>query len=201
MPRTKEQYEKIRREKRELISETALKLFAENGYDATSINEIAQSAGISKGLMYNYFSSKEDLLQTIWDNLTLEFENMIDPNRDGNVTDEEAEDFIDRLFEHLKTKRHIYKLYYQLSFQPKVVRFLTTKYKRNQAANSQNLIIDYFSKKLPHSDITINYFTVLVFWKGLAMVTTYTEDYFGNDFLDKYKNSLKSIFFKDKSDV
>ncbi|MDR0574878.1 MAG: TetR/AcrR family transcriptional regulator, partial [Tannerella sp.] len=38
MPRTKEQYEKIRREKSELIRKAALKLFAEKGYDATSIN-------------------------------------------------------------------------------------------------------------------------------------------------------------------
>ncbi|MDR0566704.1 MAG: TetR/AcrR family transcriptional regulator, partial [Prevotellaceae bacterium] len=146
MPRTKEQYEKIRREKSELIRKTALKLFAEKGYDATSINEIAQSAGISKGLMYNYFKSKEELLQTIWDDLSSEFENMIDPNHDSHVTDEEAEDFIDFFFDHIKTKRHVYKLYYQLSFQPKVVDFLITKYHRNKMLHSQNLIIDYFSK-------------------------------------------------------
>ena len=199
MPRTKEQYEELRREKRELIGSTALTLFAEKGYDATSINEIAQSAGISKGLMYNYFKSKEELLQSIWDNLLLEFRDMIDPNHDGEVTDREAEAFVDLFFDRLKTKRHIYKLYYQLSFQPKVVDFLMTKYNRNRAEYSQKLVIDYFSKKLSLGDAQINYFTALVFWKGLSLVTTYTDHYFDNDFLDKYKNGLKSIFFKNKS--
>ena len=200
MPRTKEQYEKIRREKSELIRKTALKLFAEKGYDATSINEIAQSAGISKGLMYNYFKSKDELLQIIWDDLGTEFENMIDPNHDSHITDREAEDFIDFLFDHIKTKRSLYKLYYQMSFQPKVVDFLTTKYHYDRALHTQNLIIDYFSKKLPHSDAGINRFTALVFLKGLAMVVTYSENYFDNDFLDKYRDCLKAIFFKDKSD-
>ncbi|MDR1653742.1 MAG: TetR/AcrR family transcriptional regulator, partial [Prevotellaceae bacterium] len=73
MPRTKEQYEKIRNEKRQLIKQTALSLFADKGYDATSISEIAKKAGISKGLMYNYFTSKEELLQIIWDDLVREF--------------------------------------------------------------------------------------------------------------------------------
>ncbi|MDR1542801.1 MAG: TetR/AcrR family transcriptional regulator, partial [Prevotellaceae bacterium] len=73
MPRTQVQYEKIRNEKRQLIKQTALSLFAENGYETTSISEIAKKAGISKGLMYNYFTSKEELLQIIWDDLVREF--------------------------------------------------------------------------------------------------------------------------------
>ena len=84
--------------------------------------------------------------------------------------------------------------------KPKVVDFLIAGYHRGKAMHAQNLIIDYFSKKLPHSDAGINRFTTLVFLKGLAMVVTYTENYFDNDFLDKYRDSLKAIFFKDKSD-
>jgi AcrR family transcriptional regulator len=195
MPRTKEQYEAIRTEKRQLILDIALKLFAENGYASTSIDKIAKEAAISKGLMYNYFKSKEELLQKIWDELMTEFENMIDPNHDGEITDSEAEDFIDKLFEHLQTKRHIYKFFFQLSFQPKVVEFLHTVYNPDKARQQQNLIIAYFSKKLPYKDMKVNYFTTLVFFKGLSMVTTYTEHSFDNDFLEQYKQGLKSIFF------
>lgn len=65
MPRTKKQFEKIRNEKIELIKNSALKLFAENGYHSTSISKIAKSAKISKGLIYNYFESKESLLHDI----------------------------------------------------------------------------------------------------------------------------------------
>ncbi len=64
-PRTKEQFEKIRESSRNEILNAALDLFATNGFHAASISQIAEKAGISKGLMYNYFKSKDDLLKTI----------------------------------------------------------------------------------------------------------------------------------------
>ncbi len=65
MPRKEEQFEEIRQRRRAEITETALQLFAKNGYHNTSISKIAKAAGVSKGLMYNYFESKEALLDTI----------------------------------------------------------------------------------------------------------------------------------------
>ena len=65
MPRTKEQFEKIREETRAKILNTALELFAKKGYSNTSISEIANSANISKGLVYNYFESKEMLMEEV----------------------------------------------------------------------------------------------------------------------------------------
>ncbi|MDR1758482.1 MAG: TetR/AcrR family transcriptional regulator [Bacteroidales bacterium] len=194
MPRTKEQYEKIRSEKRALIKEKALLLFAEKGFDATSISDIARAAGISKGLMYNYFTSKEDLLQAVWDNLTEVFALMIDPDNDGEISDSEGADFIDKLFEHLINNRPLYKLYYQISFQPTVLNFLTTRYDPSKAQREQNRIIGYFRQKLPSNNMSINHFTVLVFLKGLALVSTYTESVYDNGFLMKYKEFLKECF-------
>lgn len=49
--------------KKQLILETALKLFASNGYNATPISMIAKEAGVSQGLMYNFYSSKAELLR------------------------------------------------------------------------------------------------------------------------------------------
>lgn len=65
-PRTKAQIEGIREQSREKIISAALDLFANNGFHSTSIAQVAAKAGISKGLIYNYFSSKEDLLQAIF---------------------------------------------------------------------------------------------------------------------------------------
>jgi AcrR family transcriptional regulator len=48
--------------KKQLILETALKLFATQGYGATPISLIAKQAGVSQGLMYNFFASKSQLL-------------------------------------------------------------------------------------------------------------------------------------------
>ena len=58
-PRTPQQFEEIREEKMTLIMDIALEHFANEGYHTTTINHIARHAGISKGLMYNYFESKE----------------------------------------------------------------------------------------------------------------------------------------------
>ena len=50
---------------RNLILQTSLALFSKNGYDATSVAEICQSAGVSKGAFYHHFPSKHDLFLTL----------------------------------------------------------------------------------------------------------------------------------------
>ncbi len=57
----------VPRSSRELIVETALRLFRERGYDATTMRAIAAEAGVSVGSAYYYFSSKEQLIQAYYD--------------------------------------------------------------------------------------------------------------------------------------
>lgn len=45
------------------IFETSMKLFAEKGYDATSIEEITATVGVAKGTLYYHFSSKEEIFE------------------------------------------------------------------------------------------------------------------------------------------
>jgi len=47
------------------IITASTKLFSLNGYDATSVNQIASSAGVTKALIYYYFKSKEDILDSL----------------------------------------------------------------------------------------------------------------------------------------
>ncbi|MCR9252782.1 MAG: TetR/AcrR family transcriptional regulator [bacterium] len=68
-PRSKEQNNKVRSQSINNILDASLELFAVQGYDATSISMIAEKAGISKGLLYNYFKGKEDLLRGLIDRL------------------------------------------------------------------------------------------------------------------------------------
>jgi AcrR family transcriptional regulator len=44
----------------------ATKLFAMKGFDRTSVQEIVEAAGVTKGAMYHYFDSKDDLLYEIY---------------------------------------------------------------------------------------------------------------------------------------
>jgi AcrR family transcriptional regulator len=67
MPRTPAENDRIRRETTERILTTALSLFCKTGYYATSIEAIAKLAQISKGLLYHYFRSKEEVLGALVD--------------------------------------------------------------------------------------------------------------------------------------
>jgi len=49
-------------ERRLQILDTALKVFAARGFAGASVKDIAEEAGISQGLLYHYFTGKEDLL-------------------------------------------------------------------------------------------------------------------------------------------
>ena len=47
------------------ITEAALNAFAEKGYAATKVEDVAKRAGVSKGLLYLYFKTKEDLFKAV----------------------------------------------------------------------------------------------------------------------------------------
>jgi AcrR family transcriptional regulator len=47
------------------ITEAALTAFAEKGYAATRVDDVAKRAGVSKGLLYLYFKTKEDLFKAV----------------------------------------------------------------------------------------------------------------------------------------
>jgi AcrR family transcriptional regulator len=53
------------------IAEAAFTAFAENGYAATRVDDVARLAGISKGLMYLYFKTKEDLFKAVIKNIVV----------------------------------------------------------------------------------------------------------------------------------
>ena len=64
-PRTKEQFDEMRTKSRKAIMDSAMELFCRRGYYGTSVSMIANKTGVSTGLMYNYFQSKDELLEAI----------------------------------------------------------------------------------------------------------------------------------------
>ena len=65
MPRTSEANALIKEERRQEILLAALKLFSVNGFEATKIGDVAAEAGVSHGLIYHYFTSKEEILSEL----------------------------------------------------------------------------------------------------------------------------------------
>jgi len=117
-PRTEQQFETIRNEKIKQIKDTALQLFSEYGYENTSISSIVKEAGISKGLLYHYFSGKEELLKEIMVGGLKEFLAHLKIENAGSIKKEELIEFIDGNLISLKKNTDYYRLYFALAFQP-----------------------------------------------------------------------------------
>ncbi len=75
MPRSIEANEKIKQERRERILTGALELFVRNGLSGTKITDVAQKTKMSNGLVYHYFSSKEEIFIEL---IRVAFERMIE---------------------------------------------------------------------------------------------------------------------------
>jgi AcrR family transcriptional regulator len=74
------------------ITQAALAAFAEKGYAATRVDEVAKRAGVSKGLLYLYFKTKEDLFKAV-------IRSFLSPRIDALISDIEetelsAEEFV-----------------------------------------------------------------------------------------------------------
>jgi AcrR family transcriptional regulator len=206
-PRSKKQYEEIREERRNLIMDTALKHFAREGYHATTINQIAQYAGISKGLMYNYFNSKEALLQAIIEKSVMEIYKDFDINRDGYLSEEEFEYFIRRMSVILKEKKSFWRLFVQILMQSDVRKQFLDSFLGSDsliksgiepredlfASRIMKMITDYFVRKKDKKGkgydpiLEINLFLITI--KGFAITAIYTEDTDEKD----YENTVSKI--------
>lgn len=120
MPRSQEQFEEIRNKTKKTIVDAALKLFAHRGYHGTSIADIAKEAGISKGLAYNYFSSKSQLagaiftqIYSLFDQYDQLFESKDDPYQILKI-------MIKETFNQLRENGEFWKLYTSFGLQQEV---------------------------------------------------------------------------------
>jgi AcrR family transcriptional regulator len=124
-PRTEKQFEIIRDNKKVLIKEVGLELFSKEGFHSTSIRMIAKKAGISKGLIYNYYESKDDLLLEIINDGFARLMSYIDPDGDGELTRNEMEYMIEENFRILREQQAFWMLYFSIFLQPDVIKIVS----------------------------------------------------------------------------
>jgi len=136
MPRRPEQFEELRERSREKILSAALELFANKGYDATSIDSIAKKAGISKGLIYNYFESKKSILLAIFSDAMKMGEDMI--MEQATIKDPllRKKAIIELTFDMISKRPEYVKLLTVMSLQPGVMAetkdFIKNAYKKTE---------------------------------------------------------------------
>jgi len=75
---------------RKQVLTAAVDLFAANGYDGTSVQQIVERAGVTKGALYHYFTAKEDILleiyTTVFDEQMAALDDIIAMNREPEWT-------------------------------------------------------------------------------------------------------------------
>ncbi|MBU2491482.1 MAG: TetR/AcrR family transcriptional regulator [Bacteroidetes bacterium] len=145
MPRSKEQFKEMREKTRSIILEKALLLFANKGFHGTSINDIANEAGISKGLAYNYFESKDAILQAIIDTALTAGLEVMNVSKLSDDPYKQLELLIVKTFDHIQKNDNYWRMFSTLMLQPKLSN-ITEKMVNEFGTNAMNETIKIFKK-------------------------------------------------------
>jgi AcrR family transcriptional regulator len=124
MPRTAEQNEQIRQTTRKAIVDAAMVCFAQQGYAQTTIRRIAGEAGISTGLMYHYFDSKEALLQAVFENCMAVLSGVMVQAYRSNQPRKRLPALLRAIFAMLEEDRAFWVLFQMLRGQPAIAAIL-----------------------------------------------------------------------------
>lgn len=105
---------------KEKLLRAALKLFVSQGYFATTVDEVTAEAGVSKGLVYNYYSSKEVMLQALLDEATARMAKVAATLNQEGPLEGVLEAFVDQYIRFLETEREALTLQLVLLTAPEL---------------------------------------------------------------------------------
>ncbi|MFD6042864.1 MULTISPECIES: TetR/AcrR family transcriptional regulator [Streptomyces] len=141
----------------------ATRLFADQGYDRTSVQEIVEAAGVTKGALYHYFGSKEDLLQEVYARLLRLQQERLDMYAGSQEPVEErlraaAADVVVTTIENLDDASIFFRSIHQLSPEKnKQVRAERRRYhERFRALVEEGQQAGVFTRDIP-ADLVVDY--------------------------------------------
>jgi|TARA_B110000483_G_C18144453_1_gene522833 AcrR family transcriptional regulator len=161
-PRTTKQIAALRIKRTSEILDAAFHVFAEEGYHNSSVSKIAKRAKISKGLIYNYFESKEELLRSIMRNLMSEIADLYDFENKNNLTLEDVLEWIDFSMDIVKKDIKRWELYLAISFQPDVTPILMEEAHSSIQMFSLKLLDFLKSKKIDNPEAFLHHFSAVI---------------------------------------
>ncbi|KOR76824.1 TetR/AcrR family transcriptional regulator [Paenibacillus solani] len=118
MPRSPSENERIRQLAKDKILEAAMDLFIQQGYHATSINDVAKQAEISKGLLYNYFSGKEGLLAAMVEERIAGVAEVIEKAASLQAPAEQLKFIVEQAIDNVYQQPEVFRFYLHLQTQP-----------------------------------------------------------------------------------
>ncbi len=102
------------------LFDSAMKLFESQGYFATTVEQITAEAGVSKGLVYNYFRSKEELLVALLKDATDKMASVAEALSCDGPLEDSLSSFVDDFFRFLQAERRFLKLQLSLLLAPEL---------------------------------------------------------------------------------
>ncbi len=163
MPRTKEQYKEIRKISKQKILDAALEVFAKQGYHSATVDAIAKTAGISKGLLYNYFKSKDDVLNELMIGMmeVLMFEIMLlKPGE--KFRKEDIINFINTGIDLVLAKPYYWKLYFSVALQPEVMAMVFDKMMKMVQPYLSAMTEFYREKGIENPEVMMRYLSAVM---------------------------------------
>lgn len=165
-PRTAQQNKEIRQQTREQIIDAAFELFANEGYSKTSISAVAKKAGISKGLIYHYFNSKQSILEAIFDQLVALGDQMMN-FPDGYSPAKKIKQTLEQTFQFIEKETGMGRLMISLALQPDV--FDSLKPKLDKVQERQILMFKEIMWDLGRSEPELEAYQLGAMMDGILM--------------------------------
>ncbi len=176
--------------KKEIIVETATNLFAEYGFEKTSVAAICEAASVSKGLVYHHFSSKDEILIAIYEQSTQDMMNL-SSNDSEKKANEKLSEIINAVFQQLEDNKLFFKLNLNIMFQPSTRKILETQIK--ERATQLFIVVKQIFNEIDkmNSDVLSYVFISEIDGIALSYLSSFEEyplQEMKNQLLKKYKN-------------
>lgn len=183
----------MRNDRKAAILDAALHVFAEEGYHSASISKVSKYAGVSKGLMYNYFESKQELLRTLLHDIMDKQAAFAKDLIKRGFSDETVIELIDHTIQLLKDDPKHWKLYFLMAVQPDVFEIIMQDRKEEMAEYMQKFMV-YFQEKFPDNAVSMMHYFSATF-SGIRMNFILNPDQFP---IDDMRQLLIDQFVKTK---
>lgn len=183
--RYKEAFERASDERKEKILEVGIEEFSSKGYENANINVIAKNSGISIGLMYKYFSTKEDLFVTCVQRGMQILDNAVDEIlRSNDKILVKAEKLIRTTCMHSKKNANYIKLYNEISSEKgtEMVKMLAREIEDSTSQKYITCIAQAFAKGDVRQDLDPRMFAFFLDNLLTTLQFSYTCDYYRERF-------------------
>ncbi|HTM64845.1 MAG TPA: TetR family transcriptional regulator [Flavipsychrobacter sp.] len=163
-------------EKQRHILEIAERLFATNGYEGTSVRDIAHEAGVNIAMISYYFGSKEKLLQSVFEMrvqfIQVQLESMLSNEQLSPL--EKVYQFLDNFVERMMNQQQFHKIMVREQIAQKyepITKLILDAKKRNQEL-VKKLITDGQKKGVFKKNVDLSLVLITVIGTANQMIST-----------------------------